>query len=98
MLIFCIYLQVLVPSQGHGSSVLLAHLLSKDGDMVSDDDLDVCLVVHVHGELLTARDSHHIRPGLESSFTSKEILHTKMIYPYIISRMCNKCDISKNIV
>jgi hypothetical protein len=28
---FCIYLQVLVPGHQHGSSILFAHLLSKDG-------------------------------------------------------------------
>jgi hypothetical protein len=66
--------------------------------MVSDDGLDVWLVVHVYDELLTARDSHHIRPSLESSLTSEEILHTKTMYPYIISRMCNECDILNNIV
>jgi hypothetical protein len=51
--------------------------------MVSDDGLDLCLIVHVHDELLTARGSHHIRPGFISSLESKEILHTKMMWPYI---------------
>jgi hypothetical protein len=66
--------------------------------MVSDDGLDARLVVHVHDELLTARGSHHIRPGLVSSLASEEILHTKTMYPYIISRICNKCDLLNNIV
>jgi hypothetical protein len=48
---FYSYLQVLVPSQRHGSSVLLDHLLSKDGGMENDDGLDACLVVQVHDEL-----------------------------------------------
>jgi hypothetical protein len=52
--------------------------------MVSDDGLNVCLVVHIHDELLTVRGNHHIRPGLESSLASEEILHTKTMYPYII--------------
>jgi hypothetical protein len=94
----CIYLQVLVPSQRHGSGFLLGYLLPKDGAMVADDGLDSCLVVHVHDELLTARGGHHIRPSLVSSLASEEILHTKMMYPYIISRMCNECDIFYNIV
>jgi hypothetical protein len=38
---FCIYLHVLVPSQRRGSSVLLTHLLSKDGGVESYDGLDV---------------------------------------------------------
>ena len=91
-------MQVLVQSQQHGSGVLFSHLLSKDGDVESYDGLDANLIVHVHDELLTACGSHHIRPSLISSLTSEGILHTNMMYPYIISRMCNKCDILSNIV
>jgi hypothetical protein len=94
----CIYLQVLVRSQRHGSGVLLGHLLHKDGAVVADDGLDSHLIVHVHHKLLTDRDGHHIRPSLISSLTSEEILHTKTMCPYIISRMCNECDIFYNIV
>jgi hypothetical protein len=91
-------MQVPVSSERHGSSVLLAHLLPKDGAMVSDDGLDARLVGHVHDKLLTAHGSHHICHGLVSSLASDEILHTKTIYPYIILRMCNKCDVLNNIV
>jgi hypothetical protein len=94
----CIYLQVLVPGQRHGSGLLLGHLLPKDGAVVGDDGLDLCLVVHVHDELLTARGGHHIRPSPVSSLASQGILHTKTMYPYIISRMCNECDIFYIIV
>jgi hypothetical protein len=66
--------------------------------MVADDGLNSCLVVHVHDELLTARGGHHIRPGLVSSLAYEEIMHTKTMYPYIISRMCNECDIFYIIV
>jgi hypothetical protein len=90
---YCIYLQVLVPGQRHGSGLLLGHLLPKDGAVVGDDGLDSCLVVHVHDELLTARSGHHIGPSLVSSLASEEIMHTKTMYPYIISRMCNECNI-----
>jgi hypothetical protein len=89
----CIYLQVLVAGQRHGSGLLLGHLLPTDGAVVADDGLDLCLVVHVHDELLTSRGGHHIFPSLVSSLTSEEILHTNTMYLYIISRMCNKCDI-----
>jgi hypothetical protein len=61
--------------------------------VVADDGVDSGLIVHVHDELLTARGGHHIRPNLVSSLASVEILHTKTMYPYIISRMCNECDI-----
>jgi hypothetical protein len=73
--------------------LLLGHLLPKDGAVVADDGLDSGLIVHVHDELLTARGGHHIHPSLVSSLASEEILHTKMMYPYIISRICNECDI-----
>jgi hypothetical protein len=48
---FCIYLQVLVPSQRYGSRVFLAHLY-KDKGVGSYDGMDVRLVVHVYDELL----------------------------------------------
>jgi hypothetical protein len=94
----CIYLQVHVRSQRHGSSVLFAHLLSKDGSVESDVGLDARLIVHVHNELLTTRGSHHIHHTLISSLSFEEILHTNMMYPYINLRMCNECDIFNNIV
>jgi hypothetical protein len=95
---FCIYLQVLVLSQGHGSSILLAHLLSKDGGVESYNGLDARLIAHVHDELLIARGSHHIRHALISSVASEEIMHTPTMYPYIISRMCNEYGILNNMV
>jgi hypothetical protein len=94
----CIYMQVLVRSQRHGLGILLAHLLPKDGAVVRDDGLDAHLVVHVHDELLISRGSHHIRPGPLSRITYEEILHTNMMYPYIVSRMCNECYILNNIM
>jgi hypothetical protein len=94
----CIYLQVLVPGRRHGSGLLLGHLLPKDKAVVADDGLDSCLVVHVNDKLLTARGGHHIRPSLVSSLAYEEILHTKTMYPYIISSMCNKCNIFYIIV
>jgi hypothetical protein len=77
--------------------VLLGHLLPKDGAVVTDDGLDSRLVVHVHDEVLTAHGSHYIRPGLVSSLAYEEIMYTKVMYPYIISRMYNKCDVFYNI-
>ena len=95
---FCIYLQVLVPSQRHGSCVPFGDLRSKDGPMVSYDGLDARLVMHVHDEFFAAFGSHRIRPSLMSVLASKEILHTNMIYPFIISRMSNECDVLSNVV
>ena len=47
---FCIYLQVLVPGQRHGSCVPFGDLRSKDGPVVSYDGLDARLIMHVHDE------------------------------------------------
>ena len=85
---FCIYLQVLVPGQRHGSCVPFGDLHSKDGPMVSYDGLDTRLIMHVHDEFFAAFGSHRIRPGLMSVLlASKEILHTNTMYPFIISRI-----------
>jgi hypothetical protein len=72
---FCIYLQVLVPSQLHGSCVLFGDIPSKDGPMVFCDGLDARLVVHIYGEFFTTSGSQHIRPVLISLLTSEEILY-----------------------
>ena len=81
---FCIYLQVLVPGQRHGSCVPFGDLRSKDGSVVSYDGMDTHLVMHVHDEFFVAFDSHRIHPGLMSVLAYKEILHTNTIYPFII--------------
>ena len=95
---FCIYLQVLVPGQRHGSCVPFGDLRFKDGPVVSYNDLDARLVMHVHDEFFAAFGSHRIRPGLMSVLASKEILHTNTMYPFIISRMSNECDVLSNVV
>ena len=66
--------------------------------MVSYDGLDARLVMHVHDEFFAAFGSHRIRPGLMSVLASKEILHTNTIYPFIISKMFNECDVLSNVV
>lgn len=95
---FCIYLQVLVPGQPHGSCVPFGDLRSKDGPVVSYDGLDARLVMHVPDEFFAAFGSHRIRPGLMSVLASKEILHTNTMYPFIISRMSNEYDVLSNVV
>jgi hypothetical protein len=82
-----------VPGQRHGSGLLVGHLLPKDGVVVAADGQDSGLTVHVHDELLIARGGHHIHPSLVSSLASEEIMHTKTMYPYNISRICNECNI-----
>ena len=94
----CIYLQVLVSSQWHGSCILFVGLLIKDGGLETYGGMDARLVVHVHDEFFTTHGSHHIQTSLIYIMASKEILHTTMKYPFIISRMCNECDVLNNIV
>ena len=95
---FCIYLQVLVLGQHHGSCIPFADLHSKDGPVVSYNGLDARLVMHVHDEFFAAFGSHRIRHGLMSVLASKKILHTNTMYPFIISRMSNECDVLSNVV
>jgi hypothetical protein len=84
-------LQVLVPSQRHGSCALFVDLLSKDSGMETYDVLYARLIVHVHEEFLTAPGCHHIRPTLIFILQSKEILHTNTMYPFIILKTHNEC-------
>ena len=66
--------------------------------MVLDHGLDACLIVHVLDEFLGGFVSHSIRLGLVSLLASKEILHIDAIYPVIILRMSNQCDVLSNVV
>ena len=66
--------------------------------MVLDHDLDARLVVHVLDEFLGSFVSHSIHLGLVSLLASKEILHIDTMYPVIISRISNQCDVLSNVV
>jgi hypothetical protein len=81
---FFVYLNVLVLGQCHVSCIFLADLLSKDRPVVSYDALDSRLVMHVDDDFSTAVGSHPIRPALKSLIASEEILHTDVMYPFII--------------
>ena len=86
---FYIYFQVLFRGQPHGSCRTFREPHSKNFHVVLDHVVDACLVVHV---------SHNIRLGLISLLASKEILHIDAMYPVIISRMPNQCDVLSNVV
>jgi hypothetical protein len=64
--------------------------------MTSYDVLDARLIVHVHVELLIACGSYQRCPVSYPSYLKN--LHTKTMYPFIISRMCNGYDVLNNIV
>ena len=95
---FYIYLHVLFRGQAHGSCRPVRDPLSKKFHMVLDHGLDACLIVHVLDEFLGGFVSHNIRLGLVSLLASKEILHIDTMYPVIISRMSNQCDVLSNVV
>ena len=95
---FYIYLQVLFRVQPHGSCRTFRGPHSKNFCMVLDHGLDARLIVHVLDEFLSGFVSHSIRLGLVSLLASKEILHIDMMYPVIISRMSNQCDVLSNVV
>jgi len=86
MLMFFIYLKVLLPGQLHLSCVFLGFPLSKLRPIVGYDGLDAHLVMHVGDEFFTGFGSHLLCPGLKSLLASVISLHTKAMYPFIISR------------
>ena len=83
---FFIYLKVLVSGQRHLSCFFFVDLLSKFRPIVGYDGLDARLMMHVGDEFFIAFGSHQLRPSLKSLLTSIISLHTKVMYPFIISR------------
>jgi hypothetical protein len=95
---FYTYLQVLFPSQPHVSCLSIVDLHSKVGSVVCYDGLNVRLVMHVLHEFITGFVSHTSCPGLKFLLASEEILHIDAMYPVIIPRMSNECDVLSNVV
>ena len=58
------------------------------------------MVVHLDDVLPTSCGSRSIRLGLKSFFGLENFLHTKPMYPFIISikDLTNECDVLSNIV
>ena len=82
---FFVYLKVLGPGQLHLSCIRLADGLLQHHGVVVSVGLHARLVVHVGDVLPTGGGSHLIRPGLKSFFRLEIPLHTKPMYPFIIS-------------
>ena len=95
---FYIYFQVLFRGQPHGSCRTFREPHCKNFHVVLDHGLDACLVVHVLGEFLGGFVSHNICLGLVSLLAPKKILHIDAMYPVIISRMTNQCNVLSNVV
>ena len=95
---FYIYLHVLFRDQAHGSCHPFRDPLSKKFHVVLDHGLDVHLIVQLLDEFLGGFVSNSIRLGIISLLASKEILYIDVMYPVIISRMSNQCDVLSNVV
>jgi hypothetical protein len=83
MEMFCIYQEVLLPSQ---NLCLTSYLLSVDssitvGGVVVNVHLQAGLIIQVRDTSFTGSVSHLIRPFLLSWLTSEEVLHKDTRYP-----------------
>ena len=81
---FFVCLKVLGLGQLHLSYIRLADGLLQHHGVVVSVGLHACLVVHIGDVLPTGGGSCLIRPGLKS-FWLEIPLHTKPMYPFIIS-------------
>ena len=78
------YLKVLIPGQRNQFCLRLGEGLFKYRPVVVYVSLDAPMVVHLGDVLPTSCDSRPIRLGLKS-FGLEKFLHTKPMYPFIIS-------------
>jgi len=94
------YLKVLVPGQRNPSCLRLGEGLPKYRPVVVYVGLDAPMVVHLGDVLPTSCGSRPIRLGLKSFFGLEIFLHTKPMYPFIISikDLTNECDVLSNVV
>ena len=76
------YLKVLAPGQRNQSCLRLGEGLLKYRPVVVYVGLDAPMVVHLGDVLPTSCDN---RLGLKSFFGLEKFLHTKPMYPFIIS-------------
>ena len=79
------YLKVLVPGQHNQSCLRLGEGLLKYRPVVVYVGLDAPMVAHLGDVLPTSCDSCPIRLGLKFFFGLEKFLHTKPMYPFIIS-------------
>jgi hypothetical protein len=94
------YLKVLVSGQRNLSCMRLGEGLVKYRPVVVYVGLDARIVVHLGDVLPTSCSSHPIRLGLKSFFGLEKFLHTKPMYPFIISIkvLTNEYDVLSNVL
>jgi hypothetical protein len=98
VLMFRTYREVLLPGECHGPCIGLPHHLTKDVGIVVDDALEPRLVVQVRESGPTDLVLHSRCPFLKPFIAPKEVMHTYIMYHFIISRMTNECVVLTNLV
>jgi hypothetical protein len=95
---FRTYQEVLLPGKRPGPGIGLPHHLTKDIGAVVDDALKSCLVVQVRESGPTDLVLHSCRPVLKPFVAPEEVLHTDIMYHFIILRTTNECIVLTNLV
>ena len=95
---FCTYREVLLLGERPGPGISLPHHLTKDVGAVVDDALEPRLVVQVRESGPTDLVLHSRHPVLKPFIAPEEVLHTDIMYHFIISRTTNECVVLTNLV
>ena len=95
---FRTYREVLLLGERPGPGIGLPHHLTKDVGAIVDDALESRLVVQVRELGPTDLVLHSRRPVLKPFVAPEEVLHTDIMYHFIISRTTNECIVLTNLV
>jgi hypothetical protein len=95
---FHTYREVLLPGERPGPCIGLPHHLTNDVGAVVDDALEPRLVVQVRESGPTDLVLHSRRLVLKPFIAPEEVLHTYIMYHFIISKMTNECVVLTNLV
>jgi hypothetical protein len=98
VLMFRTYQEVLLPGECPGPGIGLPHHLTKDVSDVVDDALELRLVVLVRESGPTDLILHSRCSVLKPFVAPEEVLHTDIMYRFIISRTTNECVVLTNLV
>ena len=95
---FRTYQEVLLLGEHPSLGIGLPHHLTKHIGAVVDDALEPRLVVQVRESGPTDLVLHSCRPVLKPFVAPEEVLHTDIMYRFIISRTTNECVVLTNLV